>query len=91
MLILLRLRNFKSRIIKERPWVSYVLEGCCDKEEAFMNWMKRDILLADEVREQCDQMGYKTLANDGSLTIDEPVKKSLYNSVWRDNKPKEQQ
>lgn len=49
--------EFQISHYKERPWVSYVLEGCSDKEKAFINWMNRDILFADEVREQCKQMG----------------------------------
>lgn len=44
--------EFQISHYKERPWVSYVLEGCSDKEKAFINWMNRDILFADEVREQ---------------------------------------
>ncbi len=38
-------------------------------------WMNRDILFAEEVREQCNQMGYKAFVNDGSISIDELVKK----------------
>lgn len=67
--------EFQISHYKERPWVPYVLEGCSDKEKAFINWMNRDVLFADEVREQCIQMGYKAFVNDGSISIDELVKK----------------
>src|SRR5690554_8094801 len=60
---------------KERPWVSDVLEGCSDKEKAYINWMNRDILFAYEVREQCKRLGNTAVVNDGSISVDELVKK----------------
>jgi hypothetical protein len=34
-----------------------------------------EFLIADETREQCNQMGYKAFINDGSIAIDELAKK----------------
>jgi hypothetical protein len=76
--------EFQISHYKERPWVPYVLEGCSDKEKAFINWMNRDILFAYEVREQCNQMGYQAFVNDGSISIDELVKKVRHLWTGRD-------
>jgi hypothetical protein len=67
--------EFQILHYKQRPWVPYVLEGCRDKEKAFMNWMDRDILFANAVRKQCEEMGYKSFINDGTISIEELVKK----------------
>ncbi len=67
--------EFQISHYKERSWVSDVLEGCSNKEKAFKKWMNRDILFADEVREQCNQMGYQAFVNDGLISIGEVVKK----------------
>ena len=48
-----------------------VLEGCSDKETAFLNWMGRDILFAQEVRKQCHKENYVSVINDGNMDLDE--------------------
>lgn len=63
--------EFQISHYKERAWVPYVLEGCSDKDKAFMNWMNRDILYAKVVREQSITMGYTAIVNDGSFSINE--------------------
>jgi hypothetical protein len=67
--------EFQIMHYKQRPYVPYVLEGCRDKEKAFMNWMNRDILFANTVREQCKELGYKSFVNDGTLSIEELLNK----------------
>lgn len=42
--------DFQISHYKEREWVPYVLEGCSDKQQAFDNWMERDILFAKQVK-----------------------------------------
>lgn len=69
---------------KERPWVSDVLEGCSDKEKAYINWMNRDILFAYEVREQCKRLGNTAVVNDGSISVDEMVKKVILHFGMKD-------
>lgn len=59
---------------KQRPWISHVLEGCNDKEKAFMNWMNRDILFADAVRKQCEEIGYQYFITDGTSSTEELFK-----------------
>ena len=58
---------------RKREWVSYVLEGCSDKEKAFMNWMNRDILFAQDVQKQCEQENYLSIINDESMKIEEII------------------
>ena len=48
-----------------------VLEGCSDKEAAFLNWMDRDALFAQEVRRQCHKENYASVINDGNMDLDE--------------------
>lgn len=67
--------EFQIHHFRKRPFVSYVLNGCSDKEKAFMNWMDRDILFANTVRQQSEEIGYKTFINDGKSSIDELVDK----------------
>ena len=35
-----------------------------------MNWMRRDILYAKEVRKQCWEKNFCSLVNDGSMSIE---------------------
>lgn len=65
--------DFQISHYKKREWVPYVLEGCHDKEVAFANWMNRDILFAKEVQAQCDDYGYLSFLNDGSISIEDMV------------------
>lgn len=66
-------RDFQISHYKKREWISFVLEGCSDKEKAFSNWMERDILFAKEVQKQCIKENYVSIINDGSIEIDEYV------------------
>jgi hypothetical protein len=66
-------RDFQISHYKKREWISFVLEGCSDKEKAFSNWMERDILFAKEVQKQCIKENYVSIINDGSIEVDEYV------------------
>ena len=68
-------KDFQIFHYKKREWVPHVLEGCGDKEKAFSNWMQRDVLFAKEVQRQCDEEGYASIINDGSIEVDELVSK----------------
>ena len=63
--------EFQVSHYRQREWVPYVLEGCSDKERAFDNWMKRDILFAEQVKEECGENGIPCIVNDGKRTEDE--------------------
>lgn len=63
--------DFQYAQYKERPYVPHVLKDCNDKAKAFDNWMKRDALFAEYVRNQSCELGYKTLLIDGTISCDE--------------------
>ncbi len=66
--------EFQVSHYKQRDWIKYVLENCSDKEKAFNNWMKRDILFANYVRKTCGEK-YFSVVNDGSLGVEELIAK----------------
>ena len=59
---------------RQRPFVAEVLKGCTDPEQAFRNWMDRDRLFGNTVREQAAGMGYRTFLTDESTSAEELVK-----------------
>ena len=65
--------EFQISHYEKRAFVPYVLEGCSDKEKAFNNWMKRDILFAKKIQKQCLKKRYCSMVNDGSVEIGELV------------------
>ena len=58
--------DFQKKHYKQREWVPYVLEGTTNPEQAFENWMQRDILFAQMVRKEAVLLGYPSLVTDGS-------------------------
>ena len=58
--------DFQKKYYKQREWVPYVLEGTTNPEKAFENWMQRDILFAQMVRQEAVLLGYPSLMTDGS-------------------------
>ena len=63
-------KEFQISHYRKRDFVALVLEGCSDKETAFLNWMDRDILFAREVRRQCHKENYVSVINDGNMDLD---------------------
>ena len=58
--------DFQKKYYIQREWVPYVLEGTTNPEQAFENWMQRDILFAQMVRKEAVLLGYPSLITDGS-------------------------
>ena len=58
--------DFQKKHYRQREWVSYVLEGTTNPEQAFENWMQRDSLFAQMVRKEAMKLGYSSLMTDGS-------------------------
>ena len=63
--------EFQIEHYRQREWVPYVLAGCSDPKAAFNNWMQRDILFAQQVKEECRANGITCFENDGSITVEE--------------------
>ena len=58
--------DFQKKHYIQREWVPYVLEGTTNPEQAFENWMRRDILFAQMVRKEAVGLGYPSFITDGS-------------------------
>ena len=65
--------DFQKKHYKQREWVPYVLEGTTNPEQAFENWMQRDILFAQMVRQEAMKLGYPSLITDGSQSENQTV------------------
>ncbi|MBP3541471.1 MAG: hypothetical protein J6K72_06625 [Clostridia bacterium] len=63
-------KEFQVFHYSKREWVPYVLAECSNKEKAFANWMDRDALFALAVQQQCAELGYTSLINDGTASVD---------------------
>lgn len=59
-------RNFQISHYRKRDWAMQMLQGCSDREKAFENWMERDALFADWIREQCQVRDYTFFDADGT-------------------------
>jgi len=58
--------DFQKKHYIQREWVPYVLEGTTNPDQAFENWMQRDILFAQMVRKEAVKLSYPSLVTDGS-------------------------
>ena len=65
--------DFQKKHYKQREWVPYVLEGTTNPEQAFENWMQRDILFDQMVRQEAMKLGYPSLITDGSQSENQTV------------------
>lgn len=63
--------DFQIQHYKEREWVPFILKDCSDKQQAFDNWMERDILFAERVKEECEKNSVPCIVNDGLTGPDE--------------------
>jgi len=66
-------KEFQLFHFKQREFVPYILRNCSDPQEAFNNWMGRDILFAKEMQKQCNEEGYKSIINNGQFLIEDMV------------------
>jgi hypothetical protein len=65
--------GFQRAHYARRPWVRDILKQCSDPEQAFENWMRRDIGFADEVERQAAVQHLWSLRVDGSLSTGQVV------------------
>ena len=65
--------DFQKKHYKQREWVPYVVEGTTNPEQAFENWMQRDILFAQMVRQKAMKLGYSSLVTDSSQSENQTV------------------
>ena len=63
---------FQRRIYPKRgAWVQKILDQCSDPEQAFANWMDRDVAFARHVAAQAEELGLRVLWVDGETTLAE--------------------
>lgn len=51
-------------------WVYNILSQCNNPSKALDNWMKRDILYAKYIKNQCKKFDFPCFVNDGNLSKD---------------------
>ncbi|MCB0063601.1 MAG: hypothetical protein KDE19_15870 [Caldilineaceae bacterium] len=60
---------FQQHHYAQRTWVADVLKTCSDPDQAFANWMARDITFATYVTQTAEQLGLPVLQVDGTHTV----------------------
>lgn len=66
-------KEFQLFHYSKREWVSYILAECSDKAKAFENWMDRDALFAKAVQQQCGELGYVSIINNGDVPVEQLI------------------
>jgi hypothetical protein len=64
---------FQLRHYAMREWVPAYLQDCADPEQAFGNWMQRDVLFAEHVRKSAEEMGGRVLVVDSTESLEVAV------------------
>jgi hypothetical protein len=63
--------EFQIRHYAAREWVSEYLKDCADPSVAFKNWMCRDVLFAERVRDLAATVGGRVIVVDGTVSIED--------------------
>jgi hypothetical protein len=63
--------EFQLGQYSKREWINDHLNQCSDPQQAFRNWMERDIRFARHARAEAEQRGLACMLVDGKQTIDE--------------------
>lgn len=66
--------EFQRRHYAMREWVPAYLQGCADPERAFDNWMLRDVLFAEQVRELAEAAGGRVIVVDSAASLEAAVR-----------------
>ena len=65
--------DFQLRHYAMREWVPAYLQGCADPEQAFQNWMQRDVLFAKRIRKLAASVGRRVIVVDSAESLEEAV------------------
>ncbi len=63
--------EFQVAEYEKRQWAKDYMATSSQPEQAFSNWMQRDIRFAEAVLRQAAALGYPVLLTDGSLSVEE--------------------
>lgn len=82
--------EFQWRTYEKRPWIHHILSECLDPEQAFKNWMERDVGFGAYVAETATSaklstgvsLNYPVIYVDGSRTIAENAAQVASHFGW---------
>lgn len=66
--------EFQMKHYAQREWAQEIVATCTHPEQAFANWMQRDISFAAYVTQQAQVFGLPFLQVDGSHSLEENIK-----------------
>jgi len=64
---------FQFEGYSKRLWIRDYLKKTSDPEKAYLNWMKRDMLLTEYMLNEATRLGLQTMIMDGTKDINENV------------------
>jgi hypothetical protein len=67
-------QEFQIRHYAAREWVYEYLKDCADPSAAFRNWMCRDVLFAERVRDLAATVGGRVIVVDGTASIEDTTR-----------------
>jgi hypothetical protein len=65
--------EFQMKYYAQRTWAKEIVAGCTNPEQAFANWMQRDISFAAYVVQEALEQGLPWLQVDGQLSLEENI------------------
>jgi hypothetical protein len=65
--------EFQMHHYRQRAWAKDVVKACSDPEQAFLNWMQRDIAFAQHVSREATQRALPLLIVDGHHSLAENI------------------
>lgn len=63
--------GFQIEQYTKRDWVQTILKECQDSNQAFQNWMQRDITFAQFIHKEAQDRDLKSIVVDGSRTLEQ--------------------
>ncbi len=74
--------EFQYQTYEKRPWIGGILNQCSDPEQAFRNWMARDVGFGEYVAETAVTQNYPVIHVDGTHTIAENAAQVARHFEW---------
>jgi hypothetical protein len=74
--------EFQYRTYEKRPWIGGILDQCSNPEQAFRNWMERDVGFGRYVAETAVSLNLPVIHVDGTHTIAENAAQVASHFGW---------
>jgi len=65
--------QFQRELYAQRDFIHHILKDCRDPDQAFKNWMDRDVAFARWAAGEARKNGMRVIVNDGSRTVEDNV------------------